>query len=132
MTTNPPQQASNFEAIYWPNASCGVYDGTADCHQPGVVLGYDTFSPEIGIWFCSEHWPEFAHMITIVEDKRRYKVSGFSPGLVGVWDKRAEDFVKNPGSGRRKLFRHRENAEKLADKLNKEEDKRTKETTNEH
>ncbi len=38
MTTNPPQHASDFEAIYWPD--------------------------------CAQHWPEFEHMITIVEDKR--------------------------------------------------------------
>ncbi len=70
MTTNPPQHASDFEAIYWPDGSCGVYDGTADCCKSGVVLGYDAFSPEVGTWFCAQHWPEFEHMITIVEDKR--------------------------------------------------------------
>ncbi len=70
MTTNPPQHASDFEAIYYPDGSCGVASSQGDCHQPGVVLGYDTFSPEIGIWFCSKHWPEFEQMITIVKDRR--------------------------------------------------------------
>ncbi len=70
MTTNPPQHASDFEAIYWTDGSCGVASSQGDCHQPAVVLGYDVFSPEIGTWFCSEHWPEFEQMITIVEDRR--------------------------------------------------------------
>src|SRR6266567_861889 len=70
MTTNPPQHASDFESIYYPDGTCGVASSQGDCQQPGVVLGYDTFSPEIGTWFCAEHWPEFEHMITIVEDRR--------------------------------------------------------------
>ncbi len=70
MTAHPPQHASDFEAIYWPDGSCGVASHQGDCHQPGVILGYDTFSPEIGIWFCAEHWPEFEMIIDIVEDRR--------------------------------------------------------------
>lgn len=70
MTTNPPQHASDFEAIYWPNSSCGVASSQGDCHQPGVVLGYDVFSPEIGTWFCLKHWPEFEMIYSIVEDRR--------------------------------------------------------------
>lgn len=51
-------------------------------------------------------------------DKLRYSVQPFSSGMVGVWDNQAQDFVKNPKSGRRKLFHRQTNAEKLAVKLN--------------
>src|SRR6266702_3665497 len=70
MPPNPPQHASDFECIFFPDGSCGVYDGTADCQQPGVVLGYDVFNPETGTWFCAEHWPEFEVLYSIVEDRR--------------------------------------------------------------
>ena len=61
-----------FEASRWPDGSCGVASSQGDCHKSGVVLGYDTFSPEIGTWFCAEHWPEFEDMIDIVEDRRPF------------------------------------------------------------
>lgn len=54
------------------------------------------------------------------EQKARYSVAGFSPGLDGIWDEQAGDFVKNPDSGRRRLFHRKDNAQKLCDKLNKE------------
>ena len=54
--------------------------------------------------------------------KQRYSVRPFSPGQDGIWDKRAQDFVKNPDSGRKKLFYYRASAQKLCDKLNQEQE----------
>jgi hypothetical protein len=70
MTTHTPQRASDFEAIYYPDGTCTVFDGTADCRKPGVVLAYDVFSPEVGMWFCAKCWPDFEGLCEIVEDKR--------------------------------------------------------------
>lgn len=55
----------------------------------------------------------------------RYTVRDFSPSMVGVWDEQARDMVKNPRSGRRKLFYRRANAQKLAKQLNDEEGKKS-------
>ena len=53
--------------------------------------------------------------------EQRYSVKSFSFGLVGVWDRETGDMVKNPTSGRRKLFRRPDHAQKLCDALNKAE-----------
>lgn len=70
MTTNP--QYAHFSEIFYPDGSCGVIDGAFDCRKPGVVLGADPLEPEpkTATWFCSEHWPEFEEIYSVVEDKR--------------------------------------------------------------
>jgi hypothetical protein len=54
--------------------------------------------------------------------KKRYRIQPFSPDIMGIWDEQIKNFVNNPESGRRKLFYKSENAQKLADKLNADED----------
>lgn len=59
-------KADEFEYIYYPDGTCTMHD----CDQPGVVLAYDSFSPEVGHWFCARHWPNFEEICIVVEDKR--------------------------------------------------------------
>lgn len=66
------KQESRFEAVYYPDGMCNIYP----CDKPGVVLAYDDFSPEVGLWFCEEDWDDLGivtPMFTIVEDKRQPK-----------------------------------------------------------
>ena len=53
-------------------------DGTCTnwyCGRQGVVLAYDSFSPECAHWFCEECWQEYEDedipFLDIVEDKRQ-------------------------------------------------------------
>jgi hypothetical protein len=67
-----PEQAGDFEAIYYPGGTCNIYP----CGKPGVVLAYDDFSPEVGLWFCLDCWDDLGiatPMFTVVEDKRKDK-----------------------------------------------------------
>ena len=58
--------ASDFDFIFNDNGTCTLWD----CGRPGVVLAYDDFSPEIGHWFCAQHWPQYEEICIVVEDKR--------------------------------------------------------------
>jgi len=66
-----PTRAEDFEAIYHADGTCTYWD----CGQPGVVLAYDDFSPEVAQWFCPECWNEIdgdvVGLLIIIEDKRK-------------------------------------------------------------
>src|SRR6266480_3236202 len=69
MTNPPPRQASDFKTISKPGQICHI------CSQPGVVLAYGIFVPEVGMWFCEKdwknmHWPILASFLEMVEDRR--------------------------------------------------------------
>lgn len=69
--TTFPSKPSDFEAIYNADGTCTHWD----CGKPGIVLAYDTFSPEVGHWFCAECWEEIEGdivgvMFEIIEDRR--------------------------------------------------------------
>jgi hypothetical protein len=66
---NIKQSAGDFEAVYYPDGTCNIYP----CGCPGVILAYDTFCPEVALWFCAECWNDLGiatPMFTIVQDKR--------------------------------------------------------------
>lgn len=59
----------DFTCIHQPDGTCINWD----CGKEGVILAYDDFSPECAYWFCAECWdnaPEYAVLLTIVEDRR--------------------------------------------------------------
>jgi len=58
----------DFDYIFNADGTCNWWD----CGKPGVVLAYDDFSPEFGMWFCAYHWQDYEdwNILTIVEDKR--------------------------------------------------------------
>ncbi len=64
-------KASDFDCIYNSDGTCHHWD----CGHPGVVLAFDSFSPECALWFCSEHWKLYEQddieYLTVVQDKRR-------------------------------------------------------------
>ncbi|HZU00881.1 MAG TPA: helix-turn-helix domain-containing protein [Ktedonobacteraceae bacterium] len=60
------KQVRDFDVIYWPDGTCTI----GNCGEKGVILAYDTFSPEIGMWFCEACWEEFEPLMDIVEDRR--------------------------------------------------------------
>jgi len=59
---------TDFDYIYNADGTCHWWD----CGKQGLVLAYDDFSPECGLWFCADHWSEYedTNILTIVEDKR--------------------------------------------------------------
>lgn len=64
-----PQQAHAFEMIFNPDGTCAHWD----CGKQGVVLAFDSFSPEFAHWFCASCWQEYEDgvpFLDIVEDRR--------------------------------------------------------------
>lgn len=59
-----------FDAIYNEDGTCTDWE----CGEDGVVLAYDSFSPEVAHWFCAYHWTEYEEIFTVVEDHRKKKV----------------------------------------------------------
>lgn len=49
------KQKSDFEYIFSEDETCTYWW----CGKPGVVLAYDTFSPEIAHWFCQSCWDAY-------------------------------------------------------------------------
>lgn len=43
---------ADFETIYYPDGTCTHWW----CSAQGVVLAYDSFSPECAHWFCAGCW----------------------------------------------------------------------------
>jgi hypothetical protein len=60
-----------FDYIFYPNRTCTYWW----CGKPGVVLAYDSFSPECAHWFCESCWQEEEQsdipFLDIVEDRRK-------------------------------------------------------------
>ncbi len=67
--TTTPRSSSDFEYVFNADGTCGA---RFDCAGQGVVLAYDTFSPETAMWFCAECWDDEQIQIIfeIVEDRR--------------------------------------------------------------
>lgn len=67
-------KATDFDFINDADGTCHLWY----CNTPGVVLAYDSFSPESALWFCAEHWHEYegegVDLLTIVEDTRANKL----------------------------------------------------------
>ncbi len=60
-----------FDYIYNEDGSCTNWW----CGKHGVVLAYDSFSPECAHWFCEDCWRDYLDdcipFLDIVEDKRK-------------------------------------------------------------
>ncbi len=68
-------QRSDFEYIYHEDGRCTNWW----CGKPGVVLAYDSFSPEIAHWFCTECWQQYLDddipFLEVIEDHRERTVA---------------------------------------------------------
>ncbi len=67
-----PTKAEDFEYIYNANGTCTIWY----CGRQGVILAYDTFSPEVAHWFCQDCWDEMEGddlpaFMDIIEDRRQ-------------------------------------------------------------
>ncbi len=60
-----------FDYIYNADGTCTHWY----CGRQGVVLAYDSFSPEIAHWFCASCWEDYEDddvpFLSIVEDNRQ-------------------------------------------------------------
>ena len=63
-----PTTEADFDFISNPDGSCHFWF----CTNQGVVLIYDDFSPEFGIWLCEECFRDYEELpfYVIVKDKR--------------------------------------------------------------
>lgn len=68
---SPPQCAADFTHITRPGTICHICGAL-----PGVVLAYDIYAQQIGMWFCARDWqiensPIPASFLVVVEDRRK-------------------------------------------------------------
>ncbi len=52
------RKIESFTYIYNRDGTCSMWD----CGQSGVVLAWDSFSPEEAHWFCLRHWKEYQYI----------------------------------------------------------------------